>query len=155
MVDVIRDEAEKFLEAWFETRRIVQTLNFNRFQQEGLSATQFILLTMLGERGAPQSAAELARRLNVGVTTTMRTADSLVARGLLLKTRDDADRRRSLLVLTPAGEAAHRRMHETFVSQVAGAFAAMPQDLRLGLLQGLTGFVAAAGLAKAGGPPRE
>ena len=83
MIDDIRSEAQAFLEAWFETRRVVQSLNFNRFQQEGLSATQFIMLNMLGEGAPGQSPADLARRLNVDVTTSMRTADSLVARGLM------------------------------------------------------------------------
>ncbi len=140
----IREEAERFLEAWFETRRIVQTLNFNRFQQEGLSASQFILLTMLGDGGATVTASALARRLNVNVTTTMRTADSLAARGLLTKARDAANRRRLVLTLTEEGRVVHSRMHEAFVGQVAAAFAAIPQQRRLGLVEGLAAFVAAA-----------
>lgn len=154
MDNEIRGEAERFLDAWFETRRIVQTLNFNRFQQEGLSATQFIMLTMLGESGEGATASTLARRLNVNVTTTMRTADSLAARGLLLKTRDAANRRRSMLVLTEQGEAAHARMHEAFVGQVVAAFAGMPKDLRDGLVDGLDAFVAAAGAEKPAGQSR-
>ena len=142
MIDDIRAEAQAFLEAWFETRRVVQSLNFNRFQQEGLSATQFIMLNMLGEAAPGQSAADLARRLNVDVTTSMRTANSLVVRGLLTKTRDPADGRRSVLALTEAGRAAFARMHKAFVAQVAAAFGAMPAALRAGLVDGLQAFVA-------------
>ena len=145
MDNEIRDEAERFLDVWFETRRIVQTLNFNRFQQEGLSATQFIMLTMLGEAGDGASASTLAKRLNVNVTTTMRTAESLAARGLLSKARDPENRRRSVLALTPAGKAVHARMHEAFVGQVGAAFGSMAPELRAGLVEGLRAFVASGG----------
>jgi len=139
--DAIENDARAFLDAWFGARRIVQTLNFNRFQQEGLSASQFILLTMLGEGSA--SAAELARKLNVDVTTTMRTAESLAARGLLSKARDTSDRRRTALALTPAGEDVHARIQSAFVAQIAAAFSAMPPPQRAGLVNGLSAFVAA------------
>ncbi len=142
MIDDIRSEAQAFLAAWFETRRVVQSLNFNRFQQEGLSATQFIMLNMLGEGAPGQSPADLARKLNVDVTTSMRTADSLVARGLLSKTRDPVDGRRSVLALTEPGRAIFSRMHEAFVAQVQAAFEAMPPALRAGLVTGLQAFVA-------------
>ncbi len=152
MSDAIREEAQRFLAAWLDTRRIVQTLNFNRFQQEGLSASQFILLNLLGEAAPGASAADLARRLNVDVTTTMRTADSLAARGLLERTRDPADGRRWRLALTPEGLAVHARIHAAFVDQVVAAFEVLPGDLRAGLVEGLTAFVAAAATkAEAGG----
>ena len=151
MDNAIRAEAQAFLDVWFDTRRVVQTLNFNRFQQEGLSATQFIMLTMLGEGGAAQSPADLARRLNVDVTTTMRTADSLVTRGLLLKTRDQSDRRRWMLALTEAGRTVHGRLNEVFVDQVAASFGAMPPGLRTGLVEGLRAFVANSAKPRADG----
>jgi DNA-binding MarR family transcriptional regulator len=143
MTDAIRDEAQAFLSAWFDTRRVVQTLNFNRFQQEGLSATQFIVLTMLGDSKPGAGPAELARRLNVDVTTTMRTVDSLVARGLLGKEKDPSDRRRWRLALTPDGQTVHGRIQAAFVDQVATAFGAMEPDLRAALVTGLAAFVAA------------
>lgn len=143
MAAPIHEEAQAFLSAWFDTRRIIQTKNFNRFQQEGLSATQFIVLNMLGEKGRGTTPAYLARQLNVDVTTTMRTADSLAARGLLLKEKDPADRRRSLLALTAAGKKVHARMHSAFIAQVVSAFTAMPPELRAGLIEGLAAFVAA------------
>ncbi len=140
MAKSIQAQAEAFLTAWFETRRLVQALNFNRFQQEGLSASQFILLTMLGE--AEASPAELAARLNVGVTTSMRTAESLAARGLVTRREDANDRRRSMLALTEQGRQVHARMHAIFMAQVSDAFRAMPPALRFGLVEGLGAFVA-------------
>ena len=150
--DAIDAQAQAFLDVWFETRRIVQTLNFNRFQQEGLSAPQFILLNMLGEGEA--GAAELARRLNVDVTTTMRTAASLEARGLISRLRDPADRRRSRLTLTDEGRTAHARLHRLFVERVTSAFRAMPPSTRSGLIEGLRMFVAAAENETLAGSPR-
>jgi DNA-binding MarR family transcriptional regulator len=136
-------QARDFLDAWFEVRRIVQALNFNHFQNEGLSASQFILLGMVGEAGGACGAADLARRLNVDVTTTMRTADSLVARGLVARRRSAQDRRRSELALTDAGREAHARLQRLFVERVRAGFQAMPAELRAGLLDGLRGFVTA------------
>ncbi len=143
MVAAVHDEAQAFLSAWFDTRRIIQTMNFNRFQQEGLSATQFIVLTMLGEATPGTSPADLARKLNVDVTSTMRTADTLATRGLLRKQRDPADRRRSLLALTAAGRKIHGRMHGAFIEQIVRAFRSMPATQRSGLIEGLAAFVAA------------
>lgn len=149
MAASVQAEAQAFLSAWFDTRRVVQTLNFNRFQQEGLSATQFIVLTMLGEQRPGLGAADLARRLNVDVTTSMRTADSLAARGLLRKAKDPADRRRSMLVLTAAGRKTHARIHGAFVERVVAAFGSMPPRVRAGLIDGLAAFVAATTTQKA------
>ncbi len=143
MAHAIRKEAQAFLAAWFDTRRVVQTMNFNRFQQEGLSATQFIVLNMLGEANSRTGAADLARRLNVDVTTTMRTAETLSSRGLLHKERDPADRRRSFLALTAAGREVHARIHKAFVDQVTAAFGSMTPQTRAGLIDGLSAFVAA------------
>lgn len=142
MAAAVHDEAQAFLSAWFNTRQIIQTMNFNNFQQEGLSATQFVL-TMLGEAVAPDtSPADLARRLNVDVTSTMRTADSLTARGLLRKRRDPADRRRSLLTLTAAGRKVRGRIHSAFIDQVIATFQSMSAIQRSGLVEGLSAFVA-------------
>lgn len=143
VTDAIRNDAQAFLSAWFETRRIVQALNFNRFQQEGLSATQFILLDKLAEAQAGASPTRVARQLNVDVTTTMRTVASLIARGLVRREVDPHDRRRSHLWLTEAGHETHARAHRMFVDQVTAAFEAMPQALRAGLVDGLAAFVAA------------
>jgi DNA-binding MarR family transcriptional regulator len=143
MSSAIQEEAQAFLSAWFDTRRIIQTLNFNRFQQEGLSATQFILLNMIGEAGGGSTAADLARRLNVDVTTTMRTAESLAVRGLLRKAKDPGDRRRSFLTLTAKGRKIHGRIHQAFIDQVVAAFVAMPAKARSDLVDGLVAFVAA------------
>lgn len=144
VADAIEKQAEAFLAAWFATRQVVQALNFNRFAREGLSAGQFILLTMLGERGAA-SAAEVARSLNVDVTTTMRTAESLAARGLIARERDVADRRRHVLSLTPEGREVHARMQAAFVAQVSRAFRRMPPALRAGLIDGLSALVSEMG----------
>ncbi len=145
--DVVQQEARAFLAAWFDTRRIIQTFNFNRFQQEGLSATQFILLNMIGEQKTGATAADLARRLNVDVTTTMRTAESLATRGLLRKAKDPADRRRSFLTLTAKGRKLHARIHEAFIDQIVAAFGAMPASARTGLIAGLSAFVEATNAA--------
>ncbi len=138
------EEAQAFLEAWFDARRIVQTLNFNRFQQEGLSASQFIVLDMIGRADAPIGPADLARRLNVDVTSAMRTVASLEGRGLIRRSRSPADRRKWLLDTTASGRASFQRMHAQFVAHVGRAFHALSKAQRHGLIDGLRAFVAAA-----------
>lgn len=137
-------DAQSFLDVWFEARRIVQALNFNRFQQEGLSATQFIVLDMVGRAASTLSPADLARRLNVDITSAMRTVASLESRGLLRRTRSPGDRRRWLLEMTPSGEASFQRMHAQFVDHVAKAFGALSATQRRGLIAGLRAFVTSA-----------
>lgn len=155
MANATGPEAQAFLDAWFDARRVVQALNFNRFQQEGLSAGQFIVLDMVGRADAPLGAADLARRLNVDVTSAMRTVASLEGRGLLRRTRSPQDRRKWLLDTTPDGRAVFQRMHAQFVGHVATAFAALSQTQRRGLIDGLRAFVTAAdGVRPRPGGPR-
>jgi DNA-binding MarR family transcriptional regulator len=67
------------------------------------------VLVALSDDG-PLSQAELGRRLAIDRSDVAAIAAELEQRALLERTRDDRDRRRNVVTITPAGEAALARM---------------------------------------------
>jgi DNA-binding MarR family transcriptional regulator len=86
----------------------------------GIGAQQYLLLEQLKLLGQT-SQAELAEALALDPSNLATTATDLVDRGLVERNRDDADRRRYVLRLSPAGEQLLRRTE--------GALAAAENDL--------------------------
>lgn len=86
----------------------------------GIGAQQFLLLEQLKLLG-PRSQAELAEALAIDPSNLATIAADLADRGLVERTRDDADRRRYVLRLSRAGEQLLRRTE--------GAMAAAEDDL--------------------------
>jgi MarR family transcriptional regulator, lower aerobic nicotinate degradation pathway regulator len=86
----------------------------------GLGAQQYLVLDQLRMLGAP-SQAELADALGIDRSNLAAIAADLCDRGLAERTRDEADRRRYVLRLSPDGE---RLLHRT-----EGAVAAAEDDL--------------------------
>jgi DNA-binding MarR family transcriptional regulator len=83
-------------------RRSVKAMVLRRVEPLGLAPLQFWLL--VGAMEAPGgSQADLARRLRLDEPSVSRAVAALARKGLLKAQRDQADRRRVLLALTPAG----------------------------------------------------
>jgi MarR family transcriptional regulator, lower aerobic nicotinate degradation pathway regulator len=78
---------------------------------EGVRKYHFRVLVALSDDG-PLSQAELGRRLAIDRSDMAAVAAELEQRALLERTRDDRDRRRNVVTITPAGEAALTRMDE-------------------------------------------
>ena len=78
---------------------------------EGVRKYHFRVLVALSDDG-PLSQAELGRRLAIDRSDVAAIAAELEQRALLERTRDDRDRRRNVVTITPAGEAALARMDE-------------------------------------------
>lgn len=70
----------------------------------GLTALQYTAMTVL-ERHPDLTASRLARRSFVTAQSMADMVTALLARGLIDRHRDDDDRRRLVLSLTPAGAA--------------------------------------------------
>lgn len=85
-------------------RRIEQ-----RVAVHGLTAAQWLPLWRL-KSGCPGTARELARDLDIDAGAMTRLIDRLVAKGLVERVRDAADRRVVRLSLTPAGDAVAARL---------------------------------------------
>lgn len=85
-------------------RRIEQ-----RMAVHGLTAAQWLPLWWL-KSGGPATARELARGLDIDAGAMTRLIDRLVAKGLVGRGRDGADRRVVRLSLTDAGDAVAARL---------------------------------------------
>lgn len=146
-------QAAEFLTAWFEVRQLIQTLNFNRFQGAGLSATQFTLLNVLNT-DKPTTVTALARRLNVHAATVVRSLDSLERRGLVVRSRNPSDRREVWVVTTPAGEKFQNGARGDFTQQIIQILSAMSDGGREALVKGYREF-AEVGRKQIPAKPRE
>ena len=76
-----------------------------RVEESGLRKQHVSVLTAIEEFGAPTQAA-LVRDLGIDGSDMVAVLDDLERRGFVERRRDDADRRRNLLSLTPAGRRA-------------------------------------------------
>jgi DNA-binding MarR family transcriptional regulator len=75
--------------------------------EAGMRRHHFAVLTALAEQGAT-SQAELGRRLWLDRSDLHAVLNDLESRALVARIRDESDRRRNLVQITPAGEAALR-----------------------------------------------
>lgn len=135
-------QADEFLNAWFEVRRLIQALNLSRFKQEGLSATQFMVVNVLNPAG-PITAVELAERLNVHPATIVRTLDGLEERKLISRARNPEDRREVHVTLTARGRELRNSARGEFGQQIANVFCSMSEAGRNALLAGYSEFAEA------------
>ncbi len=71
----------------------------------GLDARAYLILSII-ETDGPGTQQELARLLDKAPAIVVAAIDDLEARGLVARTRDPADRRRSRVTVTKAGTAA-------------------------------------------------
>jgi DNA-binding MarR family transcriptional regulator len=76
---------------------------------DGLRRQHFLVLSALAERGAASQAA-LGRRLSIDRSDMHALLADLERDGLVARVRDEHDRRRMLVDLTPAGSRALKRL---------------------------------------------
>ena len=144
----------RFLQAWLGARQMIQASNFNRFQNAGLSATQFMTLNLIPDGAKSMTLSELAARMNLGTATVAKTIDSLEDRGLLTRTRSDQDRRVVHLSLTDDGRSMQNAASADFHRHMTALFRKLTPDQRTGLVQGLEALLeASAELMSAGDAP--
>jgi DNA-binding MarR family transcriptional regulator len=80
-----------------------------RFAAAGVRRYHFPVLVALDEQG-PASQAALGRRLSIDRSDMVAVLNDLERDGLVARARDDRDRRRNLVRLTPAGAGALKRL---------------------------------------------
>jgi DNA-binding MarR family transcriptional regulator len=93
-------------------------------------------ITMFG----PQPVGEMGRRLGVSEPAASLLVDKLEERGLAERTRDEHDRRRTLVTATPAGQDLATRLRQGREEQVELWLAALTDDELAGLLLGFRGL---------------
>jgi MarR family transcriptional regulator, lower aerobic nicotinate degradation pathway regulator len=79
------------------------------FAGAGMRRYHFSVLVALDEHG-PTSQAELGRRLSIDRSDMVAVINDLERDGLVARVRDENDRRRNLVQLTPAGKRALQRL---------------------------------------------
>lgn len=88
-------------------------------QAVGLSAQQYqALLAIKGHAGRQMTVGELAGELLVAQHSASELADRMVEKGLLTRLADARDRRRTLLVMTPAAESLFTRLVGTHIDEL-------------------------------------
>jgi MarR family transcriptional regulator, lower aerobic nicotinate degradation pathway regulator len=99
------------LPSWLtgQVARRAQRLVAEALEQEGARRQHFTVLASLAEDGASSQAA-LGRRLWIDRSDLHAILNELERDGLVARIRDEQDRRRNLVRLTPAGKAALKRL---------------------------------------------
>jgi MarR family transcriptional regulator, lower aerobic nicotinate degradation pathway regulator len=112
------------LPSWLtaEVARKGQRLVSEALAQEGARRQHFTVLTSLSEQGAA-SQASLGRRLWIDRSDLHAILNELELDGLVTRIRDEHDRRRNVVTLTPAGTAALKRLDKRIEAAQAALLA--------------------------------
>ena len=125
-------------------RAIYLTYHRRDGPRSGLTAASREVLGHLSHTG-PLTIGEAALHLDRAQSVVSEIVDGLEGRGLLMRDRDPADRRRTLVWLTPAGIEAMRRDAEVLSHDaLAAAIARMTDTDRTALLAGAAALLGAA-----------
>jgi DNA-binding MarR family transcriptional regulator len=92
----------------------------------GLSPVQLMVLQVLASEGQ-LTASALSKRVSLTAATLSGQLDRLAERGLLLRQRDDQDRRRQWLLLTSEGRALQQQAPSLLPPEFVKRFAALPE----------------------------
>ena len=95
----------------------------------GLKPRQLRLLVLV-DRATGLNQRELARQLEVDAGNLIAILDGLEADGLLLRTRDDTDRRQRLVTLTPKGRRVLAEAQAATEAVETAVFAGVPTARR-------------------------
>ena len=105
-----------------------------------LSIAQIRTLYILAA-GGPMVIGQLAQRMGIGVSTGGHLVDRLVQAGLVERTEDHDDRRRTLAHLSPKGEEFCVRLFDGMGQQMPLIIHEMSDEDLAALLQGLKGLL--------------
>lgn len=136
-------------EAMDAVRRIVRSLRSAEGESEsalGISAAQLFVLREVEKGGSP-TVGELARRTATAQSSVSEVVTRLATRGLLQRRPSTEDRRRTEVTLTEQGRALLSRAPETVQERMISAFRRLPPARQRLLAEGMSEWVAAAGLA--------
>ncbi len=137
----VRGQAERFAGLF---RAIYLTFHRRDAPRSELPGASRAVLTHLAMSG-PLTVGEAALHLKRAQSVISEIVEGLVRKGLLERESDPADRRRTLVWLTPAGHEALRRDSEVLeVDALAAALRRMTDSDRAALFAGAAALVAAA-----------
>lgn len=114
-------------------------------EAEGVTVAEWVLMRQLFDEAA-LAPSHLAARMCMTRGAISKLADRLIAKSLLVRAADPADRRGQTLALTPAGRALVPRLAALADANDAHSFAHLTPDDRAALLRILRGIVEKRGL---------
>mgnify|MGYP001159232131 CR=1 FL=1 len=132
------DDVERIERAMVRIRRRQRRRTLAR--RQGMSGQAFDVLDAI-EAGRAVTVSEIAQALGVDQPRASRLVAAAVADGLVRREADQADGRRSVLVLTEAGQEAVAQAHRTRRAAFAAAMAGWTEAERAEFARLLTRFV--------------
>jgi DNA-binding MarR family transcriptional regulator len=122
-------------ELWDTIMRIIHGFRtgMGAWEEIGLTFPQAMLLLEL-RRGDQLSMGELSQRLHITQGVATRMVDLLLEKELVERSRDDADRRVVLVVLSRKGASIARQIEEYNRRKMGDLLAAFPEKERYDLL---------------------
>lgn len=108
----------RFLDSWLAIEREMGTV-MRRQMQEELTNDQYYLLQHIMQRG-PRTSSELAETFKVVKSSITAIVTRLVDRGLIERTRSEADRREVYLSLTERGQRIAEQVEQRVSESVGG-----------------------------------
>ncbi len=116
------DINESILTALRRVIRAVDQYSHRLVQTHGLTGPQALLLKSLAAAGGAVTAGDLARRISLSQATITDIVKRLESRGLVVRVRDQMDRRRVMVQLTEGGwavlETAPPLLQDRFVARL-------------------------------------
>src|SRR5215469_7081297 len=124
------------LAAQFQLARCVVSTQMQEWAQLELTIGQLkVIMILAGHPG--MTISQLAESLSIGKPSTSILVDRLVQQGLLQRTEDEADRRRTLVTLTAAGNDLTTRLHQGNIERMVQWYSALAPDDLAALRRGL------------------
>lgn len=122
--------------------REISALLEDSLRPHGLNETDFRTLMMLfSQSNGVAHPGELCAAVALSPANMTRVADSLFERNLITRVGSDEDRRRTILRITPAGEALVRELLPITTARTREVFADLPQSGRSDLLDLLRALI--------------
>jgi MarR family transcriptional regulator, 2-MHQ and catechol-resistance regulon repressor len=97
-------------------------------EREGLSASGFSVLVVLATAGGELELRALRLRLRTSKANATEVVSTLVARGLVVRSRLEHDRRAATVRLTPLGQELVDRLFPEHTERVAATFSVLDED---------------------------
>jgi len=118
--------------------RTLSSLHEESLRPHNLNDTDFrILMCLVSQPDGVACPSDLCAFVGQSPANMTRVADALNERGLITRTASEQDRRRTMLRITPEGEALARSLLPTTVAITRDIFGDMPQSARKALLDQL------------------
>ena len=120
--------AHRALESLLHAEATVRRSLARDLEGARVQSTGFFVLVLLSSAGGELELRALRRRMQTSKANATEVVDRLVARGLVVRRRSDADRRAALVSLTREGSELVERRFPGHSDRVRDAFAALDDE---------------------------